>query len=129
TDTVRRCRTSAGVLETDELTPVAHPRAVDVPDFRLAGSRVGDVEQRVIRREAQPVRLHDLVGDDLDPSGVAVDAVYGGIELRLGPEAFVVAANAVDRIREPDAAVRMDDDVVRRVEPSAVEAVGQHGHR
>src|SRR5690606_6120240 len=75
----------------------------------------------------QPVRLHDLVRDERDLPGVSVYAIDGRIDLRLGGETFVVAADAVDRVREPYAAVRMDDGVVRRIEPPAVVAIGKHG--
>ena len=50
-------------------------------------------------------------------------------QFRLGLEAFVVAADAVGRIGEPDAAVGMHDDVVGRVQALALELFGDHGDR
>ena len=43
--------------------------------------------------------------------------------------AFVAAADAVRRVGEPDAAVGMDDDVVRRVQAPALETVRDDRHR
>src|SRR5690606_37314186 len=44
----------------------------------------------------------------------------------LGLMALVVAEQAERRISEPDAAVRLHYDIVRRIELLAVEAIGEH---
>ena len=55
-------------------------------------------------------------------AGRAVDPVDVHVDLGLGLVALVIAEQAERRIGEPDRAVRFHDDVVRRVEPLAVEA-------
>jgi hypothetical protein len=45
----------------------------------------------------------------------------------LAREPFPFAVDAEQRVGEPDAVVGLDDDVVRRVQALALEAVGQHG--
>src|SRR4029077_12630612 len=52
-----------------------------------------------------------------------VDAVHGLLRLRLGALTLVVAADAVARVREPDAAVGVRRNVVRRVQALAVVAL------
>jgi hypothetical protein len=47
-------------------------------------------------------------------------AVESGRLLRDLPTTFVVVGDPVDRIGEPDAAVRLHDHVVRGIEPLAV---------
>ena len=59
---------------------------------------------------------------------LAVDAIDGFLGLLLALEAFVVSADAVGRIGEPDAAVGMHDDVVRRVQALALKLLRDHGH-
>src|SRR6185436_8822646 len=109
---------------------VAQRLAVDVVDADVAArARVGDVQLPVVGREADSVRAALIVGDLLDLSRLRVDAVDRFLGLLLVLEPFVVAADAVGRIREPDAAVGMHGDVVRRVEPFAVEAIREHGLR
>ena len=59
-----------------------------------------------------------------------VDAVHvAAADLALGAMALVVAVDAVRRIGEPHRTVRVDDDVVRAVQPPAVVAVGEDGDR
>ena len=110
--------------------PVHEPFAVDVPHLHLAPAPgVGDVEPVVAGREAESVRRADLVGDPGDRAGRAVDAVDRQRQLLLGRMAFVTAADAVRRVGEPDAAVGVDDDIVRRVQTPALETVRDDRHR
>lgn len=84
--------------------------------------RVGDVHYLLARREADAVRPPKAVRDNTDVAAFGIEAVYLLRQLRWGPEALLVA---VDGVGEPDAAVRVDDDVVRGVELSAVVVVEQ----
>ena len=88
-----------------------------------------DVEDLFVRREAQPVRPEHAFGDDAGLAGRAVDPVDVHVDLGLGLVAFVIAEQAEDRIGEPDRAVGFHHDVVRRVQPLAVEGVHQHRDR
>ena len=62
-------------------------------------------------------------------SGLAVDPVDVHGDLGLRHVAFVIAEQAENRIGEPDRAVGFHHDVVRRVQPLAVEGIHQHGDR
>src|SRR5260221_3552403 len=57
---------------------------------------------------------------------IEAEAVAGA-ELALALAPLVGAEDAVGRIGEPDAAIRLDDDIVGRVEPLAAVVVGEHG--
>ena len=61
--------------------------------------RVGDVEGAVVGREAEAVRLHDLVGELRQPPGLRVDVVDAGRQLELADVALVVQVAAVSRDR------------------------------
>ena len=85
-----------------------------------------DVELLLVGREGEAVGVHE-VGDDRGQLAVGADAVdVGGRLLGLRARAFPFAVDAEHRVGEPDAVVGLDDDVVRRVQPLALEAVGQH---
>ena len=91
---------------------------------------VDDVELLLVRREGNAVRFDEVVDDDFDIAGFRIDPI--DIVLVLfgrGFDAFVIAADAVDRIGEPDRAVGSDGCVVRRVQPLAVVLVGDDGDR
>ena len=124
-------------------------------DVALAGrSRAGDVQLLVVVREAQAVGVrHLVVGDhhidaaarvpsiDLggqlllriaDPDGLADPVVEPALRVALAAGRIggaFVELGAVGRVGEPDAAVRMRDRVVGRVEPLAVPGVGEHRDR
>lgn len=109
---------------------VARPEDGEGVDSRGAGVRaravavdvvrVSDVERVFVRSKGDAVGAAEAVGDDADVTRARVEAVDVLGQLRLGPEALLVA---VDGVGEPDAAVRVDDDVVGRVEGSAVVVV------
>jgi hypothetical protein len=64
-----------------------------------------------------------IAGDrELAALGVEAEDEAAGLLLRRGV-AFVRQDDAVGRVGEPDGAVRLDDDVVGRVQPLALEAV------
>ena len=59
-----------------------------------------------------------------------IDAVdVAGADLARRGVALVVRVDAVARVGEPDAAVALDHDVVRRIEALAVVAIGEHRAR
>ena len=49
--------------------------------------------------------------------------------LRLGFDALIITADAVDGIGEPDRAIGSDSRIVRRVQPLAIVLVGDDGDR
>ena len=68
-----------------------------------------------------------MIGEDGGELAVLGDAVdVGGGLLGLFLLAFPLAVDAEQRIGEPDRVVGLDHDVVRRVQPLALELVGQH---
>src|SRR5262249_44258926 len=71
-------------------------------------------------RKAEAVRTGRLIGDLVKLAGLWIRAVHRLLEFLLAFEPFVIATDAVCRVGEPDAAVRMDDDVVRRVQSLAL---------
>ena len=89
-------------------------------------ARLHDVEALLVRREADAVRPHEIVGHHRHLAA-RVDPVDIRGQFRLLLVADVVAGDAVGRIGEPDRAVGMGGDVVGRVEPLAVVAVGDRG--
>ena len=118
----------------------------------LAGA--GDVELLVVGREAEPVGVrHLLLGDHEIERPLGIDAVAVGRQLALhvpmpggwpsvglslpaallGPPGRVgralVELAAIGRVGEPVAAVGMRHGVVGRVQPLALEVVGQHRDR
>ena len=95
--------------------------------MRSAG--VHDVELLVIGREAQAVGLVHLVDHHLHLAGLAIDAVQRLFQLHLRARAFVSGQDAIARVGEPDGAIRMHHDIVRRVERLAVPLIGQHRNR
>src|SRR5439155_12990505 len=69
----------------------------------------------------------DEVGENRGELAVLGDAVdVGGGLFGLFLLAFPLAVDAEQRIGEPDRIVGLDHDVVRRVQPLALELVGQH---
>ena len=91
-------------------------------------ARVGvvDVEQRLVGREAEPVRLYEVVDEQLQLAAArrdAVDALEVEILLALDAEA---GHPAVGRIAEVDRAARVDHDVVRAVQLLALVVGREH---
>ena len=92
-------------------------------------ARVDDVEDLVVGREREAIGLDQGVVDDGGFERIRVDAerVLGDLQRRL--VALVVDEAAVAGVGEPDAAVRVHNDVVGRVEALALETVHEHGDR
>ncbi len=88
-----------------------------------------DVEDLLVRRETQSVRPEHAFRDDRGFAGRAVDPVDIGVDLGFGLVALVIAEQAEHRIGEPDRAVGFHHDVVRGIQPLAVEGVHQDRDR
>src|SRR5262249_6230838 len=85
-----------------------------VRPVREAG--VDDIELLLVRRQGDAIGLHEVVNDNLDVPGFRIDPVdVVFFLLGLGFDTLIVAADAVDRIGEPDRAIGSDNRVVRRV--------------
>ncbi len=110
----------------------------DIPDFDVAfgvvvvrSACIGRVNLFVIGREAQAVRLVDVVGELHEPARLRVNPVDGFLLIRLNrtgccPPAFIVHQAAVARIRKEDVAVGVDGSIVGSVKRFAVVLAGEH---
>src|SRR5205085_12488939 len=106
------CLFRAGYIELHDAHPVAQRFSIDVSNSDLApAAGVGDVKLLVIRREADSIRsavlAAEFVGDLLDLKRFAVHPIHSRRLFRLALVAFIVSANAVGRIGEPDPAIGM----------------------
>src|SRR5580704_10632465 len=91
---------------------------------------IDDIELLLVRREGNAVGLHEVIDDNPDVTGFRVDPVDVVLFLlRLGFDALIIAADAVDGIGEPDRTVGSDNRVVRRVQFLAIVLVGDDGDR
>ena len=99
-----------------------HDVVVAALDPRDRGVR--HVQRPLVGREGQAVRVDQVVGRDRQLAGRAVEPEdEAATQLGVGLVALAVVEDPVRRIGEPDRAVGGDDDVVRRVEPPALEPV------
>lgn len=87
--------------------------------------RVGDVDNLLVRREADAIWAAESVGYGADASGVWIVSVDLVRKLRAGTVALL---EAVDRIGEPDTAIAVDDNVIDGIEVASVEVI-QHQSR
>src|SRR5207237_4362927 len=95
----------AGNIELDEALAVAQRLAVDVVHADVAAhAGVGDVHLLIVGREADAVGPALIVRHFFELSRLRVDAIHRFLRFLLALEPFVVAAYAVRRIGEPDAA-------------------------
>lgn len=83
--------------------------------------RIRDVARPLIRAEANPIRPPEPVRHRPNPPRRRVEAV--DLVRQLGRRADALFS-AVRGVGEPDAAVRVDDDVVGGVEGAGVEGGG-----
>ncbi|KAG1448448.1 hypothetical protein G6F57_016843 [Rhizopus arrhizus] len=90
-------------------------------------ARLHPVQQLFVRREAQPVGAGQVFQRARHAAVGRINPVHAMGQLGLGLVALPVAADAKRRVREPDGAVALADDVVRRIQALAVVAVSQHG--
>ena len=74
---------------------------------------IDDVELLLVGREGDAVRLDEIVNDDFDATGFIDPIDVALLLLGRGLDAFIEAADAVDRVGEPDGVVRGDDNVIR----------------
>src|SRR5437016_4758922 len=84
----------------------------DGEDADMRAWRVVDVQQRLVRRKAQPIRLLEVVDEELRISAFrcdSVDTLEVEVLFALDPEA---RHPPVGRIAEVDRTVRLDDDIV-----------------
>ncbi len=86
---------------------------------------VYNVEFGFVRRKAETVGLGKITGDHRGLATLRIDAIDIGGQFKLGACPFVVEQDAIARVGKPDAAVRMDDNIVGRVEALALVAVHQ----
>ena len=123
----------AAQLHLREEPAAGQPAAVDdvvhLDDPRRRDSSVDDVELPVVGREAESVRLLQLVGDEVHPPSLGIDPVDRLLHLQVSLVPLVVHHAAVAGVGEPDPPVGMDHDVVGGIERLAVPALGEHGHR
>ncbi len=97
---------------------VSHPN-----DAR--GRKVVDqINLLLVGREGKPIGPQALRHHGAS-SGFDIETVVIVRQLRLGPDAFVIARNPGRRIGEPDRVVGLDHHIVGRVERLAVELVDQ----
>ncbi|GAA4168289.1 hypothetical protein GCM10023069_23730 [Shinella granuli] len=99
---------------------------------RIAGehaARIGNVKPRLVRTEGKAVRALEIGEHRPDLPRKRIDPVDIAGQLLLGARALVVGGDAVMRIGEPHGTVRGDDDIVRRVQPFSLVAVGDDGDR
>ena len=89
--------------------------------------RVVDVEERVVGREADPVRHLELcpVDDQLEVSAARRDAKHALPAETAFPRVAEAGEAPVPRVREVDRAVEGDEHVVRRVELLAPRTPGR----
>jgi hypothetical protein len=86
----------------------------------LPGRCFGDIEPPLVRREGEAVGSVEVAGHQYELAAVGGIAVESGRLFRDLPTTLVVGGDPVDRIGEPDTAVRLHDHVVGRIEPLAV---------
>src|SRR5712691_333147 len=124
-----RGHVGAGNIQNDEALAAADRLAIQVPDLDFARAGVREIDPFVIGREANAVGPGHIVCNFFHLPGLAVHAVHGLLDFFVALETLVVAADAVGRVGEPDAAVGMHHDIVGRVEPLALELVRNHRDR
>src|ERR1039458_6450093 len=90
---------------------------------------IHDIQLLIVGRKTDAVGLVERVGHHLDARGLRVHAVDRLLDFLARWKAFVAAHDAVGRVGEPDAAIGMHHDIVRRIQRLAVVLVGDHGHR
>src|SRR6266511_4355192 len=97
---------------------------VEDPDVRPR--RVVDVQERLVRREAEPVRLLEVVDEELRVAAAGPDPIHA-LEAELAVALDAEHRHApVPRVAEVDRAVVRDDHVVRAVQLLALVAGPHH---
>src|SRR5690606_33207096 len=115
-----------------EALAIGHVKNADLPPgiSVMAGAGIGDIEQLLVGREGQPIRLEKIFDDPVYLAGLAIDPIDPTTALLLWRlVALIVAHDAVAGIGEPDGAVACDHNIIGRIEPLAVKTVGNDGDR
>ena len=94
----------------------------------MGGAGVDHIQPALVGREGQAIGAHHVLHHRLHFAAVRVNAVDPGrADFGFGGIAFVVRVNAVGGVGEPDAVVRLDHQVIGRIQAFAVPVAGQHG--
>src|ERR1039458_1111741 len=128
-DPVRAARLAAElhVRELPAARQLVPNHVEDLYVARRAG--IHDIQLLIVGRKTYAVGLVERVRHDLDARRLRVHAVDRLLDFLARWKAFVAAHDAVGRVGEPDAAIGMHHDIVRRIQRLAVVLVGDHGHR
>src|ERR1700722_8640378 len=111
----RHVHKKAAILEAHAVFDIVDTNW-DWISLMLWTSGIDDVEFFLVRRKTQTVGLIHVAGDHRRLVRLGVEAVDVGGQLEGSFVAFVVRHDSVAGIGEPDGAIRVHDDVVRRIE-------------
>src|SRR5205823_12744066 len=101
-------------IELDESLSITDRFSIRIPNADLARrAGIGDVDFLIVRREADAIGAAQLVGQFFNFPRLTIRTINRHRQLRVGLEPLVVSADAVEAVREPNAAVRMNREVVR----------------
>src|SRR3954452_21986191 len=97
---------------------------------RVRKAGVADIKLLLVRGESKSVGLDEIIHYDLDVAGLRINPIDIMLFLLgVGFDAFIIAADAVDGIGEPDRTIGGDSGLIRRVQPLAVQIVGDASPR
>src|ERR1700754_4752941 len=71
----------------------------------------------------------DLIAHKRDLARLSINAIYARRQFRVSWRTLIKAVDREARVGEPDRAIRFDDDIVRRIETSALIAVCEYRNR
>ena len=90
---------------------------------------LSDVEHALVGRECKPVRPLEVIRSDGEIACSDVETIERRRQLGSLLTAFVIRADPIERVAEPDRPIGLAHDVVRRVEALAAIMAGEHRHR
>ena len=90
---------------------------------------VGHIQPLLVGTERNAVRTREVRCHGIQTFERWVRSIYIARQLFGRSVPFVIARDPVMGIGEPDRAVRLDHDVVGRIQPLSLEAVRDDGHR
>lgn len=118
-------QTFANVAEKSAVRqPLALNHIIDHNPGRRRAS-IGDIQQAVVRREAQAVGFFQFINNNGRFPRFRVKPVNGFAQFKFRLMALIIAHNAVARVGEPDAAILMDNDIIGGVQFPALVIVHQ----
>jgi hypothetical protein len=82
--------------------------------------RVSNIQRLLVRRKAKPIRTPEPICNSSHIARSQIEAIDVGAKLRLRSKALL---EAIYRIGEPDATVRMYNHIVERTELTPVEVI------